>query len=324
MRHILAVVVLAAVSPACAGTTFPVDDSYTISQRYAAYKADHPEMEMPRLVFEAGQQILFDRLYKTIGDTIGDRELHVDVFLPLLGHANRQAVMLVHGGAWRAGNKSNFYALANQLAQRGYVVFTPELRLALEAPYPAGLIDINDAIVWAKAHAGEYGFDAGKLAIGGESAGGQMASLLAYSADRDTFKSAPGLDTHVAALIDLDGLFDFMTPLALKAENAKGEKSSAALWLSGAYETAGDKWREASAARYVSAKSPPTLVIASELPRFTAGYEEIKPVLDRHHIRNAFIKFEHLPHSFWLFEPYVTRIAIAIDAFLSPAGTAKP
>lgn len=317
MKHVFAMVLLAGLAPAyAAGTVFPVDDGYTVSQRYAAYKADHPEMEMPRLVFEAGQQVQFDRLYKTIAD----RELHIDVFLPPPGRGNHQAILLVHGGAWRAGNKSNFYALANQLAQRGYVVFTPELRLALEAPYPAGLIDINDAIVWAKAHASEYGFDAAKLAIGGESAGGQMASLLAYSADRDLFKSAPRLDTRVAALIDLDGLFDFTTPLALKAENAKGEKSSAALWLGGAYETAGDKWREASAARYAGAKSPPTLVIASEQPRFTAGYEEVKPVLDRHHIRNDFIKFDHLPHSFWLFEPYVAQVAVVIDTFLRPSA----
>lgn len=320
MKAIVAAAALAVLSSGClAGELIPIDDSYTVSQRYFAYKKDYPELELPRLTFEAGQQILFDRLYKKIGD----RELHADVFLPPPGRANRQAILFVHGGGWHSGNKSNFYAMANLLAQRGYVVLTPEFRLAPEAPYPAGLIDINDALVWAKSHAGEFGFDPGKLAIGGESSGGQMASLIAYSADQNTFKSTPHLDTRVNALIDLDGVLDFTTPLALQYENAAGAKSAAGSWLGGSFETAGAKWREASAAQYVGATSPPTLIIASSAPRFTAGREAVKAVLDRHAIKNATLAFEHTPHAFWLFEPYVSKIAAAIDTFLRPAGTAK-
>jgi pectinesterase len=260
----------------------------------------------------ADQQVLFDRLYKKIGA----RELHADVFLPSPGCGNRQAILLIHGGGWRSGNKSNFYALANQLAQRGYAVVMPEFRLSPEAPYPAGLIDVNDAIVWAKQHAEEFGFDKTKLAIGGESSGGQMASLLAYTARFDGFKSAPGLDTRVSALIDIDGVLDFTTPLALQFENAAGANSAAGMWIGGAYETAGTKWQEASAASHVDGTSPPTLIIAGEAPRFTAGHERVQQVLDRNHIANAYIKYDRMPHAFWLFEPYVSKIATAIDAFL--------
>lgn len=304
---------MAAFSTACvAGDLIPIDDSYTVSQRYYAYKKDYPELELPRVQFEAGQQVLFDRLYKKIGD----RELHIDVFLPAPGHAKRQGVLLVHGGGWRSGNKSNFYALANLLAQRGYVVLLPEFRLSPEAVYPAGLLDINDAIVWAKSQAGELGFDADKLAIGGESSGGQMAALIAYSAARDIFKSAAKQDTRVNALIDLDGVLDFTTPLALQYENAAGASSPAALWLGGAFEAAGERWREASAAQYVDTMSPPTLIVSGEAPRFTAGREEVAQVLDRYHIRNAHLRFEHALHTFWLFEPYLSKVAQAIDGFL--------
>lgn len=302
-----------AFSTACmAGSLIPIDDSYTVSQRYFAYKKDYPELELPKLQFKTGQQVLFDRLYKKIGE----RELHIDVFLP--ARATRQGILLVHGGGWRSGNKSNFYALANLLAQRGYVVLIPEIRLSPEAGYPAGLMDINDAIIWAKGQAGEFGFDADKLAIGGESSGGQMAALIAYSATRDIFKSAAKQDTRVNALIDLDGVLDFTTPLALQYENAAGAGSPAALWLGGPFETASERWREASATHYVDATSPPTLIIAGEAPRFTAGREEVAQVLDHHHIRNAYLKFEHAPHAFWLFEPYLSKIAQAIDNFLSP------
>lgn len=312
-----AAAVLLSVSALRAGALIPVDDSYTVSQRYDTYKKDYPEIVWPKLTFVAGQRILFDRLYKKIGE----RELHIDIFLPSPKRVRHQAILFVHGGAWRSGNKSNFYALANLLAQRGYVVLLPEYRLSAEAEYPAGLIDINDAIVWAKTQAHDLGFAAGKLAIGGASSGGQMAALIAYSSDRDVFKSHAGLDTTVNALVDLDGLLDFTTPLALHYENAAGANSPAALWFGGAYETQTSTWREASAATHLSAASPPTLIVSSGAPRFTAGREDAASVLKRYKIRYAYFELEHAPHTFWLFDPYLGQIVPKIDIFLRGCGT---
>jgi acetyl esterase len=310
---------MVALTMACASTAGsrelrPVDDSYTVSQRYYAYKEQYPRLQLkwPKLQLQAGQQILFDRLYKKIGE----RELHIDVFLPIEGRATRMAIVLVHGGGWRSGNKSNFYAMANLLAQRGYAVFLPEYRLSPEAGYPAGLIDINDAIVWVKGQAGEYGVNPAQIAIGGESTGGQMAALLAYTANRDLFKTHASDDTRVSALVDLDGILDLTTPLALKYENAAGSNSPAALWLGGAMEQATARWREASPARYVSPQSPPTLIIGSAELRFTAGKDAVLPALRGHGIRCQYSAFADTPHTFWLFDPYVGQVADMIDSFL--------
>jgi acetyl esterase len=293
----------------------PVDDSYTVSQRYYAYREQYPQLRWPTLEFQAGQRVLFDRLYKRLGD----RELHVDVFLPEASKANRSALLLVHGGGWRSGNKSNFYAIANQLAQRGYAVFLPEFRLSIEAPYPAGLVDVNDALLWAKSQAAEFGIDPARIALGGESSGGQMAALLAYTSDRDLFKSHAGSDTGVRALIDLDGVLDMTAPHALKFENAAGNASPFALWVGGSMERAGARWREASAATHVGPHSPPTLVIASGDPRFTAGIDAVLATLKGHGIRAEKVDFPDTPHAFWLFDPYVGQIAERIDTFLRSA-----
>jgi pectinesterase len=291
----------------------PVDDSYTVSQRYYAYREQYPQIRWPTLVFQSGQQVLFDRLYKKLGD----RELHIDVFLPRAARATHRAILLVHGGGWRSGNKSNFYAMANLLAQRGYAVFLPEFRLSPEAAYPAGLVDINDAIVWVKGQAKTFDIDPGQVAIGGESTGGHMAALVAYTADRDLFKARPTDDTRVSALVDLDGVLDLTAPLALKYENAAGNASPAALWLGGSMEQAAEKWREASAVHYAGKKSPPTLVIASGEPRFTAGRDEVAQTLHRQGIRCQYAAFAGTPHAFWLFDPYVGQVVDRIDAFLS-------
>lgn len=292
----------------------PVDDSYTVSQRYYAYREQYPQLrlEWPQLRFQPGQSVLFDRLYKKVGE----RELHVDVFLPDPARATRRAIVLVHGGGWRSGNKSNFYAMADLLAQRGHAVFLPEFRLSLEAPYPAGLVDIGDAIAWVKGQAAVFGIDPAKVALGGESSGGHMAALLAYTADRDLYKSRAAEDIRVDALIDLDGVLDLTVPLALKYENAAGSQSPMALWLGGSMEQAGDRWREASPARHVGAKAPPTLVVTSGEPRFTAGIDEVQAALRRQGTRFEVAAFAGTPHAFWLFDPYVGQITDRIDAFL--------
>ncbi len=300
---------------ACAPVTKPlrpVDDSYTVAARYQGYKDTYPGLTWPGVTFAAGQQVLFDRQYKTAG-----RDLHIDIFLAAPATGRHQGILLVHGGAWRSGSKAHFYALANLLAQRGYTVFLPEYRLAPEAPYPAGLIDINDAIVWAKSHAGDFGIAADRLALGGASSGGQMAALLAYTADQPLFKTHASDDTRINALVDLDGLLDFTTPLALHYENAAGSASPAALWLGGSMEQRPERWREASAAGHVDAQSPPTLIISSGNPRFTAGREEVVTALNRYGVRSSYFAFENAPHDIWLFEPWLSPIAEKIDAFLS-------
>lgn len=299
--------------PAAGAGLRSVDDSYTASRRFNAYKVQYPDLRLPELTFSAGQKIQFDRLYKMVDD----RELHLDVFMPGdSARGERPSVVLVHGGGWRAGDKSEFYPLANMLAQRGYVVFLPEYRLSPEARFPAGLIDINDAIVWIKAQASTYGIDPARIALGGGSSGGQMAALLAYSAGEAKFKSQPTGDTRVSALIDLDGVLDFTSPLALQYENAAGDTSVAALWLGGSMEHATDQWREASAARYVGERSPPTLIISSGELRFTAGKDAVLSALESRGIRHEYVELKNVPHTFWLFEPHLSMVAAQIDSFL--------
>lgn len=298
--------------PGDAGDLTAVDDSYTVSQRYFDNIEQHPELVWPEMQFAAGQRVQLDRRYKKIGG----RELHLDVYLPVHDRINGQAIMLVHGGGWRSGNKSHFAPMAVRLAQRGYTVFTPEYRLSAEALYPAGLIDLNDAIVWSRKRAADYGFDPGKLAIGGGSSGGHMAALLAYTADEVTFKSSANDDTRVNALIDLDGVLDFTTPLAIRYENKDGDESAAGLWFGGAMEKTPEKWQQASPARHVDSQSPPTLIISSGQQRFTAGKDSVLEQLDGHGIRNEYVQYDEILHTFWLFEPYLSEVADTVDQFL--------
>jgi acetyl esterase len=287
-----------------------VDDSYTISRRFERYRGHYDGLAWPMIRPVAGQEMVFDRVYKTLGE----RDLAMDIFLPPRLHSRHQGLVLVHGGAWRSGTKAHFYALANLLAQRGYTVFLPEYRLSPEAPYPAGVQDIADAMAWAKAHARDYRLAAGRIALGGASSGGQMAALVAMSAKDD---AAPN------ALIDMDGVLDFTTPVALTFENAAGEGSSAAKWLGGPYERMADRWREASALSHVGPPAPPTLVISSGIAHFTEGREALFAALRAHGTPAQFYSFTNAPHDFWLFAPWIGPTVAQIDQFLRSIPPAR-
>lgn len=290
-----------------------IDDGYTVSQRYEANRPAHPELALTSVPLEGGGLIQFDRRYKQVGA----RELHADLFLPAPDKARGQAIVLVHGGGWMSGDKSNFYTIAARLAARGYLVALPEFRLSPEAAYPAGLVDVNDAIAWLRGEAGTLGIDPRRIAIGGESSGGQMAALIAYTGGSRLFAGDRSPAPRVNALIDLDGVLDFTDPLALRFENAAGARSAAAQWLGGSYETVPERWAEASAARHIGAQSPPTLVISGGDPRFTAGRDAVMAELSGHGIAARHVAFPGLPHTFWLFDPYAAQVVDAIDAFLT-------
>ena len=89
----------------------------------------------------------------------------------------------MHGGGWVVGSAAESDALCRIMAnQFGTVVVNVDYRLAPEHPYPAPLDDCMTALRWAEAHAADYGGDAGRLAVGGDSAGGNLSAAAALRA----------------------------------------------------------------------------------------------------------------------------------------------
>jgi acetyl esterase len=88
-----------------------------------------------------------------------------------------------HGGGWVVGSLDSHDGVARFLANHGRcLVFSVDYRLAPEHKFPAALDDAWAATGWVRQHAGEVGGDAGRLAIGGDSAGGNLAAVVAMRA----------------------------------------------------------------------------------------------------------------------------------------------
>jgi acetyl esterase len=89
-------------------------------------------------------------------------------------------VVYLHGGGWTLGSIESFDTVVRALANAsGAIVVSVGYRLAPEAPFPAGLEDCLCAVRWLAANAAELGADPERLAIAGDSAGGNLATVVA-------------------------------------------------------------------------------------------------------------------------------------------------
>jgi acetyl esterase len=89
-------------------------------------------------------------------------------------------VVWLHGGGWVVGSVDTAGAPARALAvSAGALVLSVDYRLAPEHPFPAGLEDSMAAVRWAAAHGDELGGDSARIAVAGDSAGGNLAAVVA-------------------------------------------------------------------------------------------------------------------------------------------------
>lgn len=111
--------------------------------------------------------------------TANGKRLLLDAYVPPAGEHTRPAVVMIHGGGWRAGDKASWQPEAEQLAAKGWVAFSINYRLDEPAVFPAEIDDAQAAVRWVRAHAEEFKVDPARIAAVGESAGGHLAAMLA-------------------------------------------------------------------------------------------------------------------------------------------------
>jgi acetyl esterase len=131
-----------------------------------------------------------------------DGDIPVRIYRPE-GDGSRGGLVFFHGGGWVIGNLQSHDGLCRVLcAGAGVVVVSVEYRLAPEHPYPAGPRDAWAALGWVSEHAGDLGIDPGRLAVGGDSAGGNLSALVALRA-RDAGGPALRLQLLIYPATDL-------------------------------------------------------------------------------------------------------------------------
>ena len=175
----------------------------------------------------------------------------VDVFQPEEQDGPVPAVLLVHGGGWRSGDKSSWADEARDLvADTGWVAVTVGYDLGAAAPWRTQPANLRAAIRWVRAHAGELGVDTQRLGLLGSSAGGHLAMFVATTSG------------GVRAVVSWAG----PTDLPLLARSAVGDqlvKNLAARYSGGTLDEQPARWVDASPVAHVDAGDPPMLLVHS-------------------------------------------------------------
>jgi acetyl esterase/lipase len=108
----------------------------------------------------------------------------LDVFLPAGNATAPPVVLFVHGGAFVSGHRNRtaqvYSNVSHYLAQRGVAAINVGYRLATHAVYPGATLDIAAAVDWARAHAGEYGWNPDAVFLMSHSAGAAHAGSYGY------------------------------------------------------------------------------------------------------------------------------------------------
>ena len=293
------------ISQNLSGVTGIRDHSYNNLNAYKHDVKNYPEIVLAEFSGDSMIEEKLDFVYKT-----EPRDLKMDYFGPKTKE-ERPALMFIHGGGWRTGDKSQHIPLARALAKRGIRVFLIEYRLSTEALYPAAMIDAHAGLDFLFEHSKEFRIKRDHITVGGFSAGGQMAALLGSTWDEEIYGKTKK-ENRIYSVIDLDGILAYIHPESGEGDDSK--KLSAATQYFGYNKLERpDIWDEASALYHISKDDPPVLFINSGVDRMHAGREDFRKKMDSFHIKTEVTYFEGSPHSFVLYEPYFSKVIGLIE-----------
>ncbi len=270
----------------------PNAQPYTIESTFEKLKKKYPFIRPLNLGFPDNIIATRNVEYKNSAGRI----LKADIYHPFTYGQNYPAIILVHGGGWISGSKENERYLAQEIASKGYVAMAINYSLSDAAKYPAAVEDIQDALKFLKKHHKEFSLDKNKIAIGGNSAGAQLATLV-------------GVKNKVQAIVNIDGIVSFIHP-----ESEEGTYAS--YWFGATKSQNFQLWKEASPLEYVGKNTPPTLFVNSSQPRFHAGRDDMIKLLEKNKIFCEVHEITDSPHSFWLVQPWFDETLKYIVEFL--------
>ncbi len=190
----------------------------------------------------------------------------VDIWRLSTTPPNAPVIFFVHGGAWVFGDKTEQgRPMLHEFVSRGWVAVALNYRLAPKYPWPAQIEDVTRALGWTKRTIRSMGGDPDRVVVAGASAGGQLAALLALTADDPTWRPADGsgpTDWSVRGCISLYGVLE-MTGDEVVWDGHGGElrRLLETRVVNKSIADHPDLYRAMSPMERISASAPPFLVI---------------------------------------------------------------
>ena len=193
---------------------------------------------------------------------VGDLSLKLDLHRPQA--ANPPLIVYVHGGAWRAGSKSDVPIA--KLLDQGFAIASVDYRLSTQAVFPAQIHDIKAAIRFLRAKSELFHLNTSRVAIIGSSAGGHLAALVGVTNGNKALEGTIGeylsQSSGVQCIVSLFGASNLQTILSQSTEfGLKMRVPALQLLLGGQPTEKPDLAKLASPVAHLDKDDPPLLLI---------------------------------------------------------------
>jgi acetyl esterase/lipase len=229
----------------------------------------------------------------------GGRDLSADLYRP--PSPNGGGILLIHGGSFIQGDRSQLRGYGIALARIGYTCLACEYRLAGEDKWPAQIDDVHTALAYLHHEAPSLGVDPSKIVVSGNSAGGCLSLLAAGQGE-----------VPVAAAVA------FYAPVDFLGDDARAKGAPRAMSFLLGEDVSEPRLAAMSPINYVSSAFPPTLLITGNRDDLVSSDESLRmyqaliaaPASAELHI------FDGAPHAFDLLPEFGRQCANILSLFL--------
>lgn len=210
-------------------------------------------------------------------------------------------LVYLHGGGWICGSPATHRKLGYRFAEAGFLVLNIDYRMAPEHPFPTPFDDCVAAIRWAHAECGRWGGDPARLAVGGDSAGGNLSAAASAALVGDP--ACPK-----AALL-IYGVFDFSQmgkmpmpemPQSADLPDDAGEKMVEL--MVGSYLGSEDREERMRDPRvsplHVAAKFPPSHIVVGSADGLVGQAETLAKALEAVGVEHEHFVDPEMPHGY--------------------------
>jgi acetyl esterase/lipase len=306
MYALLGLVLMVSLS-ACGGTS-------SVVQRSAATPSAVATLSLPRYQITRSLNVAYGPLPAE----------KLDFCEPIGASTPRPGVLLLHGGGWTAGDKSEEKSICASLASQGFVAASVNYRLASSSPYahpdpkdmwPAQLVDVQLAVRWMRAQAKQLGLDSTRLCAQGYSTGAHLAvflGVLARIQPGDEAGLLANQSPKVSCVVDNYGPVD-LTKVDYTSTNAYFALFGAA------YQSNPAILKDASPIYDVSPQSVPMLIVQGTRDTIVPQAQalELQQALQLNHVPVQYISYDG-DHAFkFLTQQQTQAIEAESDAFLA-------
>jgi acetyl esterase len=242
----------------------------------------------------------------------GGGELPLRLFRPSGSAGDQPALVYFFGGGWTLGQIETCDGICRALANAaGCVVVAVGYRLAPEHKFPVAVHDCYDAVAWIAEHAGQFRIDPARLAVGGDSAGGNLAAAVTLLARQ---RGGPSLAAQL--LVYPNTCYDAGTRSLAENDDESMFNRRSVAWYWGHYLASPEDGSDPLASPLLAtdhAGLPPALVITAEYDPLRDEGEQYAQRLQSAGVPTELTRYDGMMHGFFLMYPTLDGGRRAVD-----------